>query len=140
MLARKLDMRLPVLLALLLVGCERDDPPKGEGSYRAADRITRELAAIKVAGSAAPLPVGYHRFTYDDGSWYVATGTNSHDGADGGTVGILTSDGDQGIFFTHVCGKGEMPVTFFEKSPKQVIENLRRAGKEFKSQQSAAGR
>jgi len=109
-----------------------DQPPRGEGSYRAADRILRELAEIKGRNPADALPIGYHRFTYDDGSWYVAVGTDSHSEPDGGTLGILTSDGDMGVFFTHVCGGGEMPVLFFDKSPREVIEARRRTMKEFK--------
>jgi len=120
------------MLSVLLVGCEADDPPKGEGSYKAAARIASELAEIKAMGPDGNLPDGYYRFDFDDGSWYVATGTDSHAGPDGGTIGILTSGGDHGIFFTHVCGPGEMPVTFFEESPEDVLEALRRSGTEYK--------
>lgn len=132
-----------IAVAIIVIGCAIvfgpryfDQPPKGEGSYRAAERISRELATIKGKPLSDDLPQGYYRFTYDDGSWYVATGTDSHDGADGGTLGILTSDGDTAVFFTHICGKGEMPVTFFEKSPKEVIQQLRSTGKEYKRQQA----
>lgn len=111
-----------------------DYPPKGEGSYRAAERISHELSSIRGKQVSDELPMGYFRFTFDDGSWYVATGTDSHGGADGGTLGILTSDGDIGVFFTHVCGKGEMPLEFFDKSPKEVIQGLRSQSKEYISQ------
>ena len=124
-----------VVAAAIILGLRHfDEPPRGDGSYRTADRILRELAEIKGRNPSDALPSGYHRFTYDDGSWYVAVGTDSHSEPDGGTLGILTSDGEMGVFFTHVCGGGEMPVLFFEKSPREVIEARRRAMKEFKRQ------
>jgi hypothetical protein len=134
-LAKNMNMRAWAMISVLLAGCEADDAPKGEGSYRAAERIAIELAKIKAMGGDAELPDGYYRFDYDDGSWYVATGTDSHAGPDGGTIGVLTSDGETGIFFTHVCGPGQMPVTFFNESPEEAIAALRSSGTEYKRQQ-----
>ena len=124
-------MRAAPALCLALAGCHSDAPPAGEGSAKAGDRILRELAALKPTNAADPLPPGYHRFTFDDGSWYVATGIDSHKESDGGTVGVLTSAGEMAIFFTHVCGSGKMPVSFPGDSANAVLAGLKATTKQY---------
>ena len=105
-----------------------DHPPQGEGSYEAAARILQELEALgqdRERLQKDRLPDGWYHFAYNDGSWYIAKGIDSHDEPDGGTVGVLTSNGDFGVFFTHICGRGPMPVEFSGSSAREVIENLR---------------
>jgi hypothetical protein len=84
------------------------------------------------------LPVGYYRFACEKGGWYVATGTNSHGGPDGGTVGVLTSDGEFGVFFMHVCGGGEMPLVFPGSTPSEMMTLLRRSNPVYNRQQLGA--
>jgi hypothetical protein len=120
-----------LLVAWLAVEKFRDAAPRGEGSYVAAARIHSELLRMKGALPDPRLPDGYHRFNHDDGTWYAATGIDSHSSPDGGTVGILTSDGQIAIFFTHVCGAGEMPLSFTGETSAEVLANLRAGNKEW---------
>ena len=128
-----LEMRAILIIFPFLVGCRSDAPPEGEGSYKAAARIVDELVAIKARGPSTPLPTGFYKFTFKDGSWCIATGIDSHNSPDGGTVGILTSSGDTAIFFMHVCGPGPTP---FEAdmqgdSMVAVMEQIRRTKTEY---------
>jgi hypothetical protein len=108
-----------------------DADPAGEGSYEAAARIHQDLERMRADLPEPPLPRGYFQFTNRDGSWYAATGIDSHSSPDGGTVGILTSTGEIAIFFTHVCGPGDMPLTFPGDSAAEVLANLKEASKQW---------
>lgn len=120
-----------LLSAWLVIHAALDAPPEGEGSYEAAARIHQELEALRAGLPDLTLPAGYHQFQQADGSWYAATGIDTHSSADGGTVGVLTSDGEIAIFFTHVCGSGEMPLVFPGDSAAEVLANLKAGHKEL---------
>jgi hypothetical protein len=108
-----------------------DAAPRGEGSFRAADRIHAELESLRAGLPQLQLPHGYHKFPLDDDAWYVVTGIDTHEERDGGTVGILTSEGEIGIFFTHVCGPGENPLIFRGDNPTELLGELRRMAEEW---------
>jgi len=119
---------LATLVALVVGGLvverQNDHLPRGEGSYEAAARLLVELKQLRRDGTG--LPAGYYRIPCDNNTWYVATGIDSHGGPDGGTVGILTSDGEIEVIFTHVCGRGEMPLYFGLGTARDVLAGLRR--------------
>jgi len=86
--------------------------PMGEGSYWEAVMMRRQLTGVRGSGkvAAGQLPAGFYRFDFPDGSWVVATGSDSHHDLTGGTSGFLFNDGRIVICFGHVCGPGSTPL------------------------------
>lgn len=83
---------------------------------------------------AGTVPPGYMRVDCDDGSWIAVKGIDSHENADGGTVGMITSSGESAVFFTHVCGPGPTPLEGLFKtteSSRKALESVRASTKEY---------
>jgi hypothetical protein len=124
--------RLGIVLALCLIGCDRDADPKGEGSTSAGEEMFAEIANVP-SGSVPP---GYTRFDFEDGSWIAVRGIDSHKSPDGGTVGMMTNTGESAVIFTHVCGPGPTPLEGLipdAESASKALASVRASSKEYKN-------
>ena len=120
-----------MIFALPLVGCDGDAAPEGEGSIVAGERMLEEISKVSVG----TVPPGYTRFNFDDGSWIAIKGIDSHGGPDGGTVGLVTNEGESAIFFTHVCGPGATPLEGIvpsAESASMALDRMRATKKEYR--------
>ena len=122
-----------MMMALCVVGCDRDAAPRGEGSAAAGQAMFVEIAKVP----AGTVPPGYLRINFKDGTWIAARGIDSHGDPDGGTVGTVTNAGEAAVFFTHVCGPGPSPLEFLftnSESASRALEALRASSiaQEFK--------
>ena len=120
------------LLVLVAILDRRDAAPKGEGSYREADRLLSEFSNIKRDYAQNQLPEGFFLIGDVDGFNYLAKGTNSHRiGGGGGTLGIRFNDGSIYIFFGHVCGGGPNPLRLPGSNKQELLEGLRQHWTEY---------
>ncbi len=121
------------LAVACLIHVHGDAAPRGEGSFRAAKKVYSELESLRSHLPALQLRKGYYKFSFNDGGWYVATGIDTHTERDGGTLGILTSDGEVAVFFTHVCGPGTAALELLPgDNPAEMLEKLRAISTEWK--------
>jgi hypothetical protein len=91
-------------VCLLIVRAWLGGPELGRGSVAAAARwkgIFEAISDPEVVKTRYPF-AAVKRF--DDGSWIVGVGEDSHASSDGGTIVVKESDGSVRAFFGHVCG------------------------------------
>ena len=114
-------MTLPFIL---LLSCNSDPSPKGDGSFKDEKEIRNVFLSLNANEPQQKLPNNYYRRTLEDGASYIITGTDSHKG--GGTVGVLFSDGTIFTHFCHVCGSGSTPLEAFTGNTKEeVIKSIK---------------
>ena len=122
---------MSIALGLTLAGCDRDSPPEGEGSFDAAQRLLTEISDV----STGTVPPGYLRVDFGDGTWIAMKGIDSHNDPEGGTVAVVSDDGDAAVFFTHVCGPGPTPLESLvppADTARMALQELRASMEEFK--------
>ncbi|RYD19027.1 MAG: hypothetical protein EOP88_20480 [Verrucomicrobiaceae bacterium] len=111
---------LVILLPLFALGLAyyayprlRIDPaPKGEGSFKEADAISKKFRDYYQTRDAKVLPQGYERLEginkdEPDGTWIIYYATGSHSMVRGGTIVLLDSDGTISTYFGHHCSGGD---------------------------------
>ncbi|MBK1882572.1 hypothetical protein JIN85_09100 [Luteolibacter pohnpeiensis] len=121
---------LLAIVSSILVGCNQDHAPKGEGSAAEGKQMLLEMKQAPVGS----VPPGYVKFNLQDGSWLAMRAVDSHSSADGGTLGIVTDKGAIAVFFTHICGPGSTPLESFlsdADSAADVLNQLRATEKEY---------
>lgn len=109
-------------LLILVIGCVGlkfwvskiplfDPAPKGEGSFKEADSISKQFRDYYRTKDFNLLPQGYVRLEglgedgYD-GTWVIYYATASHSRVRGGTILLLDSTGTLDTYYGHHCSSG----------------------------------
>lgn len=100
------------LIVIFVIG-----QPMGRGSPRDAELWSARLAQVSSPEQATREYPGIGTWRFDDGTWLVAWGSDSHSSWRGGTLVTRDSSATVHAYLGHVCGRARYYVERVIKHP-----------------------